>query len=94
MFYRTQTAYRFQVNARRKLKLTKYLESKETHAARRARTSYVMDLDHQTPKDKKFNLSDAGRSSTETVLAEIAKCDAVCANCHRERTHGKYKNKN
>ena len=23
----------------------------------------------------------------ETILAEIAKCESVCANCHRARTH-------
>lgn len=25
--------------------------------------------------------------SIERVLAEIAKCDVVCSNCHRIRTH-------
>lgn len=51
--------------------------------------SYVMDLDHRNPFLKKFTVSQ-GRNKTEASLhAEIAKCDVVCANCHRERTHGK-----
>jgi hypothetical protein len=27
-----------------------------------------------------------GRSGAERILAEVAKCDIVCANCHRLRT--------
>lgn len=48
---------------------------------------YVMDFDHQY--DKKFNIGPgAYASSRENLLAEIAKCEVVCANCHRERTFG------
>lgn len=48
---------------------------------------YVMDFDHRDKKEKKFNLA-AGhtRAGIELLLAEIAKCDVVCANCHRIRT--------
>jgi hypothetical protein len=48
---------------------------------------YVMDLDHRPDEEKLFNLGYAARCSYERVIAEIAKCDPVCANCHRERTH-------
>lgn len=46
----------------------------------------VLEFDHL--KDKDFNLADAGRSgySLERIKKEIAKCDVVCANCHRRRT--------
>lgn len=48
---------------------------------------WVMDLDHVPERgEKAFNLSDPGRSAEEVQL-ELAKCDPVCANCHRERTH-------
>jgi hypothetical protein len=47
---------------------------------------YVMDFDHR--EDKKFTISKmAGRVSQQRLKEEIAKCDVVCANCHRERTH-------
>ena len=47
---------------------------------------YVMDFDHL--RDKEFNLSIAVNKlrSLKLVQLEIAKCDVVCANCHRERT--------
>ena len=48
---------------------------------------YVMDFDH-VRGGKKFNLSIVGSMvcSFEKIDKEIAKCDLVCANCHRIRT--------
>jgi hypothetical protein len=51
---------------------------------------YVMDFDHQDRSEKRFDLSDCGRWSPEAIKAEAAKCDVVCANCHRERTQRYY----
>ena len=52
--------------------------------------AYVMDLDHRPGEAKLFNLSEVRRGlwDAEQVASEIAKCDVVCANCHRERTFG------
>jgi hypothetical protein len=47
---------------------------------------YVMDFDH-VRGDKSFNISDLYGKSEKAILAEVAKCDLVCANCHRIRTH-------
>ena len=50
---------------------------------------YVMDYDHRDGETKLCNVSALHarrRVSMRTLLAEIAKCDVVCANCHRERT--------
>ncbi len=47
---------------------------------------YVMDFDHL--EDKKFDinfLASTGRIGALKV--EIKKCEVVCANCHRIRTH-------
>ena len=50
---------------------------------------YVMDFDHREPESKEFDISSAfqRKMSLERILDEIAKCDLVCANCHRIRTH-------
>jgi hypothetical protein len=47
-----------------------------------------MDLDHVRGQ-KRCDLSQAAAAglSLKSVEAEIAKCDVVCANCHRIRTH-------
>ena len=48
---------------------------------------YVLDADHVRGK-KKINLSRASRTgSLKVVKEELAKCDIVCANHHRIRTH-------
>jgi hypothetical protein len=49
---------------------------------------YVMDFDH-VKGPKKFNLHKGTRSGMNKVLQEIAKCEIVCANCHRQRTHSR-----
>lgn len=45
---------------------------------------YVMDLDHLG--DKFRSVSRMRSYQLDRVLAEIGKCEVVCANCHRERT--------
>jgi hypothetical protein len=49
---------------------------------------YVMDFDHRDPSIKSFEIHDAINTSQKAFMDEIAKCDVVCSNCHRERTHG------
>ena len=51
---------------------------------------YVMDFDHRPGEVKLFNIGDAPNLGygPKRVLPEVEKCDLVCANCHRERTHG------
>jgi hypothetical protein len=48
---------------------------------------YVMDFDHLDPTTKKFHVSHGSSRSMKAVKEEIAKCELVCANCHRIRTH-------
>lgn len=52
---------------------------------------YVMDFDHVPERgEKKRCVSQyIGSRSVDTpsVASEIAKCDLVCANCHKIRTH-------
>lgn len=50
---------------------------------------YVMDFDHLDPKTKLENIGwmTARRLGIETIKKEISKCEIVCSNCHRIRTH-------
>jgi len=45
----------------------------------------VLEFDHL--RDKRFEVTDQFASrSWQEILDEIAKCEVVCANCHRRRT--------
>jgi formate-dependent nitrite reductase cytochrome c552 subunit len=49
--------------------------------------SYVMQFDHRDSSEKKYTVTRMiGRAGRAKILEEAAKCDIVCANCHRERT--------
>jgi hypothetical protein len=45
----------------------------------------VLEFDHL--RDKEFTIGQAlPYRNWQSILDEIAKCDVVCANCHRRRT--------
>jgi hypothetical protein len=54
---------------------------------------HQMDFDHRDPSTKSFYIGSgrASLKSREALLAEIAKCDVVCANCHRLRTRRQHR---
>lgn len=46
-----------------------------------------MDFDHRDAATKQHTVTRmVGRATMDAILAEVAKCDIVCANCHRLRT--------
>jgi hypothetical protein len=50
---------------------------------------YVMDFDHRDPSTKEYEINFLLNKTTcpwSRVLDEIAKCDVVCARCHRLRS--------
>jgi hypothetical protein len=54
------------------------------------RTIVCIDFDHRDPQIKSFQISDMiGRVKCSVLIEEMAKCDAVCRNCHALRTHDK-----
>lgn len=57
------------------------------------RNHIVLDFDHI--RDKKYNVSRMIHDgfSWAAIKKEIAKCEVVCANCHRLRTHNRLTNK-
>ena len=48
----------------------------------------VLDFDH-VRGEKAFNLQRGKQKPLSDILAEIQKCDVVCANCHRLRTQAR-----
>jgi len=54
--------------------------------------AYVMEFDHTGQEPKDFNVAQGvlpANLPERVLLAEIAKCDVVCANCHKIRTHAR-----
>lgn len=79
-------------NDRNREKIREYINKVKTVPCTDCKNTFppcVMDFDHQYDKD--FNISEAANRcmSIEKIAAEIAKCEIVCANCHRLRTHSK-----
>lgn len=53
---------------------------------------FAMDFDHVSGK-KEFTIAKAvvGTLSVKRVISEMAKCELVCATCHRIRTYNRMK---
>ena len=45
-----------------------------------------MDFDHRPGTEKVNEISRMQSNGRSVIMSEIAKCDVVCANCHRIRT--------
>lgn len=57
---------------------------------KKAYPACVFDFDHVKGKKRGDVATMVGRSvSLKTLIAEIEKCELVCANCHRIRTHNR-----
>lgn len=76
------------VSQRRRLERTRWLlDYFRSHPCVDCRETdpVVLEFDHL--RDKVFNVgTELHDRNWESVLAEIAKCEVVCANCHRRRT--------
>jgi hypothetical protein len=49
---------------------------------------YVMDFDHLDGETKVGSVGSLRKlGSLRQILQEVSKCEVVCANCHRVRTH-------
>ena len=49
--------------------------------------AYHLDFDHRPGETKLFNISKFGSRNIVSIWREVAKCDVVCALCHRTRTY-------
>ena len=85
-------------NARRKLMLLTYVNELKTKPCADCNVSYpayVMDFDHRIGNEKLSSIARMIRDGRgkEKIIAEMSKCELVCANCHRERTYQRLRNK-
>jgi 5-methylcytosine-specific restriction endonuclease McrA len=80
-------AGRKQTRARIRLKLHEFLSSTQCLDCG-IRDLAVLEFDHRDPLQKEVEIAELIRHvwSWARILAEITKCDVVCANCHRKRT--------
>ena len=49
---------------------------------------HVMQFHHKNRDEKEFTISQSMRCTLEQLLAEIAKCELLCANCHAIKEYG------
>lgn len=77
--------------AKQKAYLYKYIrEYKERHPCVDCKVQYpyyVMDFDHVRGRKQKNVMELVPTLSKKKIDEEIAKCEVVCSNCHRARTH-------
>lgn len=77
--------------AKQKAYLYKYIrEYKERHPCVDCKVQYpyyVMDFDHVRGRKQKNVMELVPTLSKKKIDEEIAKCEVVCSNCHRIRTH-------
>lgn len=74
-------------NARNRERLRELLRNSECMDCG-IRDFAVLEFDHRDPHDKRADVSTLVRQyhCWPTIAREIAKCDVVCASCHRRRT--------
>lgn len=89
--YKKNKAYWLDMNRRNRAKnRSLYNELKENTPCKmcgKTYPNYVMDFDHRDPATKKHPVSAMMGHSWKAIQEEIAKCDLLCANCHRVKTY-------
>lgn len=80
---------------RRKRQLRELIETSKLRPCVDCGKSYpprAMDFDHRSEEVKRMTIGESAAKgwSLATIGAEIAKCDIVCAACHRTRTFNRY----
>jgi len=68
--------------------IRQYKEDKGCADCRNRYPHYMLEFDHR-PEEKKLDnvYRVLKKFGLEKAMEEIKKCDVVCANCHKHRTH-------
>lgn len=92
-YYERNKQLYYEKNLRRRRELTEFvnqLKDKPCADCGVKYPPYVMDFDHRDWDSKLNNISQMKSIhsySKANILKEVEKCDVVCSNCHRKRTH-------
>jgi hypothetical protein len=81
-----QQEYQRAWRAERRLRLAKLKEGSCADCGNKY-PYYVMDFDHKDEEKARGIAQMVIHNKWSNVIKEVAKCDVVCANCHRIRTH-------
>jgi hypothetical protein len=80
----------YERNERQRQRLREILQQAKSTPCQDCGVQYaphIMDFDHREGVDKFDHVGRLILYTKRKLLEEIAKCDIVCSNCHRERTH-------
>lgn len=87
-YYQVTEYHGQKANARRQSAKQKWLNERKNHPCADCGEKFppeCMDFDH-VRGEKLFNVGQGAGRLWSDILDEIAKCELVCANCHRVRT--------
>ena len=86
--------YHKKIVVRRKYWLNRFKEKQGCLDCKNKYPCYVLDFDHRDVFNKKFGIctSNGIKSNLKVLIQEVRKCDVVCSNCHRIRTHNNKEN--
>lgn len=75
-----------EVRRRQKERLLDLKKNTPCHDCGQKFHPFIMEFDHFDPANKLFSIGKSGRVSDKQLREEMAKCNLVCANCHKLRT--------
>lgn len=87
-WYRRNRARKYEMQVRRRQDIARLLDKRKEGGCPRCgeRDPRCLVFHHRDPKTKKFDLAIAYKGSVglDAIREEAAKCDVLCANCHRK----------
>lgn len=79
--------------ARRRRQMWEYKENIGCVDCKEKYPHYVLEFDHRPEHEKTGSPTEiAYKGSLSAAILEAEKCDVVCANCHKIRTHNRAQN--
>lgn len=93
--YRNNKKYYLDRNKRHRMEMRAFVREQKTGKCcmdcKERHPWWRLDFDHRDGKSKSFALAQVENNAwtKKAAMLEMQKCDLVCANCHRDRTHNR-----